>query len=142
MSKECLFAVMYNMSIFKKSNSCAMHDTHNFNFYDWLQSVVSAWRYLHRSWIYKQNWIIWLRSRFIWLLVTWHDLPINPSIHPTTHTPTHRWGVRTNHKSANRIELSIRSIFIWFLVIWHNQTHVKHGCLHGGGHCHFLACSF
>ena len=34
------------------------------------------------------------------------DPHINPPIHPTIHTPTDRWGVSTNHKSSNRIELS------------------------------------
>ena len=36
--------------------------------------------------------------------------PIDSLTHPTTHTPTHgwgcQWGVFTNHKSSNRIELS------------------------------------
>ena len=32
--------------------------------------------------------------------------PIDPPIKPTTHTPTHSWGVSANHKSSNRIELS------------------------------------
>ena len=50
--------------------------------------------------------IISIRSRFIQLLVIWYDLPINPPIHLTTNTSIHRWGVATNHKSSNRIELS------------------------------------
>ena len=32
--------------------------------------------------------------------------PIDPLNHPSTHTPTHGWGVSTNHKCSNRIELS------------------------------------
>ena len=45
-------------------------------------------------------------SRFIKLLVISPDHPIDPLTHPTTHTPTHRWGVSTNHKSSITIELS------------------------------------
>ena len=42
---------------------------------------------LHKSQIFKQNWMISIRSRFISFFVIWHD-PTNPP----THAPTHRWG--------------------------------------------------
>ena len=45
-------------------------------------------------------------SRFIKWLVISPDPPIDPLTHPTTNTPTNGWGVSTNHKSLNRIELS------------------------------------
>ena len=51
---------------------------------DWHQWVVCAWRYLPRSSIPKQIWIIWIRSKFIQFLVilTWP----NQLTHPSTHT--------------------------------------------------------
>ena len=47
-----------------------------------------------------------IMSRFIKLLMISPDPPIDPLTQPTTQTPTHRWGVSTNHNSSNRIELS------------------------------------
>ena len=61
---------------------------------------------LNKSSIFKQNWMISIRSRFIWYLIIWPDpthWPTEPLIHPHTY---HAWGVSTNHKSSNRIELS------------------------------------
>ena len=61
---------------------------------------------LYKSWIFKQNWITSIRSRFIQFLVIWPDpthWPTHPPNHP--HPPMGR-GVSTNHKSSNRIELS------------------------------------
>ena len=44
----------------------------------------------NKSYIFKQNWIISIRSRFIWYLVIWP----NPTHWPTEtpiHPPTHPW---------------------------------------------------
>ena len=72
-----------------------------------------------------QNWIISIRSRFIWYLVIWHDSTYSPTHYPT-HPPIHPpigEGVSTNHKSSNRIELSWLGqdlLNVW--VIWHDPT--------------------
>ena len=52
------------------------------------------------------------------------DPHINPPIHPTTYTPTHRWGCFSKSQifKQNWIIL-ISSRFIWFLLIWHDPTH-------------------
>ena len=52
------------------------------------------------------------------------DPHINPPIHPTTYTPTHRWGCFS--KSQIFIQnwiISISLRFIWFLLIWPDPTH-------------------
>ena len=52
------------------------------------------------------------------------DPHINPPIHPTTYTPTHRWGCFSKSQifKQNWI-ISISSRFIWFLLIWHDPIH-------------------
>ena len=70
------------------------------------QPSTHGWGYVYKSQIFKQNWTISIRSRFIWYLIIWPDpthWPTEPPIHPHTY---HAWGVSTNHKSLNRIELS------------------------------------
>ena len=41
--------------------------------------LTYRWGCLHKSKIFKQNWIISIKASFIWLLVIWHD---------PTHKPT------------------------------------------------------
>ena len=64
------------------------------NFLCCLLCLLCGWGCLSRCQIFKQNQNISIRSRFIWFLVILPDLtqPINPPIHPNTHTPTHGWG--------------------------------------------------
>ena len=62
------------------------------------------WGSLHRSWIFKQNWNILIRSRFIQFLVIWPN-PTQPPIHPPM-----GGGVSTDVESSNRIEIS------WFIL--------------------------
>ena len=80
---------------------------------------------LYKSWIFKQNWIISIRSRFIKFLLIWPD-PIHWPTQPPTDPPNHPSrgvGVSTNHKSSNNWIISTRSRFIKFLLIWPDPTH-------------------
>ena len=55
----------------------------------------NRWGCLNKSNIFKQNWIISIRSRFIRYLAIWPDpihWPTEPPIHTTIHAPTHGWG--------------------------------------------------
>ena len=47
---------------------------------------------------------MWIKSKFIQILVIWHD-PTNWPTHQPIH-PATGGGVSTIHKSSNRIELS------------------------------------
>ena len=94
---------------------------------------------LHRCWIFKQNWNIAIRSRFIQFFsdLTWP----HPSTHPTTHTPTHGWGASTDVESSNRIEISQlgQGLFNFFSdLTWpHPSTHpTTHTPTHGWGSLH------
>ena len=56
---------------------------------------TNRWGCLNISKIFKQNWIISIRSRFIRYLAIWPDpihWPTEPPIHTTIHAPTHGWG--------------------------------------------------
>ena len=80
-----LCSVMHNMSFVKKSNRLWMIFIISIA-NDQLQWVMCAWRYLHRSSICEQNWIIWIRSKFIWFLVIFDMTPsIDPPINRYTH---------------------------------------------------------
>ena len=48
------------------------------------------------------NYLDYIKIYLIFSNMTWP----HPLTHWTTHPPTHGWGVSTNHKSSNRIELS------------------------------------
>ena len=80
---------------------------------------------LNKSWIFKQNWMISIRSRFIWYLVIWPDpthWPTEPPITPTH--PSMGGSMSTNHKSSNRIEWSqLGQDLFQLLVIWPDPTH-------------------
>ena len=79
---------------------------------------ANRWGCLHKSEIFKQNWTILIRSKFIRFLVIWHD-PILQPTHPPNNTPNHQWGGlhRFHIFKQNRI-ISICSRLIAFLVIW------------------------
>ena len=80
------------------------------------------WGCLSKSQIFKQNWIISIRSRLIKFLVIWPDpthQPTHPPTHPPNYTPTHRLG------SLHRFQIFkqnwnilICSSFITFQLIW------------------------
>ena len=67
-----------------------------------------GWGSLHRCWIFKQNWNISIRSRYIRFLVIWPD-----PTHQPTQSPIHPpmgGGATTDVKSSNRTEIS------WFVL--------------------------
>ena len=63
-----------------------------------------GWGSLHRCWIFKQNWNILIRSRFIQFLVIWPD-PTHQPTQPPIHPPM-GGGASTDVESSNRIEKS------------------------------------
>ena len=82
---------------------------------------TNRWGCLHKSYIFKQNLIILIRSRFIQFLVNWHECthwPTNLSTNPWSIYPPIVGGVSRNHKSSNRIEPSqlVEELlhFYWF----------------------------
>ena len=83
-----------------------------------------GWGCLNKWWIFNQNWIISIRSRFIQLLVIWLD-PTHWPTDPPNHPHTHPWWGCLNKWwifKQNWI-ISIRSRFIQLLVIWLDPTH-------------------
>ena len=88
-----------------------------------------GWGSLHRCWIFKQNWNISIRSRYIQFLVIWPD-------------PTHPW-VGSLHRCwifKQNWNISIRSRYIRFFsdLTWpHPSTHpYTHTPTHGWGSHH------
>ena len=67
-----------------------------------------GWGSLHRCWIFKQNWNISIRSRYIQFLVIWPD-PTHQPTQPPIHPPM-GGGATTDVKSSNRTEIS------WFVL--------------------------
>ena len=79
------------------------------------------WRCLYKSWIFKQHWIVLIRSRFIKFLAIWPEpthQPTHPLTHPPNYTPTHGWRIlhRFQIFKQNWI-ISISSNVIEFLLI-------------------------
>ena len=62
------------------------------------------WGSLHRCWIFKENWNILIRFRFIRFLVIWPD-PTHQPTQPPIHPPM-GGGASTDVESSNRIEIS------------------------------------
>ena len=77
---------------------------------------IMYWDTSTYGWIFTQNSIISIRSRFFQFLVFWHD-PTHQPTHPLIQPPI-VWGICTNHKSSNRIDLSGLSQDLIFLLFY------------------------
>ena len=72
--------------------------------YPTTHTPTHGWGSLYRCWIFKQNWNIAIRSRFIRFWVIWPDpthQPTQPAIFPPMDG-----GASTDVESSNRIEIS------------------------------------
>ena len=84
--------------------------------------LTHGWGSLHRCWIFKQNWNISIRSRYIWFLVIWPD-PTHQPTQPPIHLPMGGGSLHRCWIFKQNWNISIRSRYIWFLVIWPDPTH-------------------
>ena len=71
----------------------------------------------------------------------WHGpthQPTHPNTHPPNHTPTQRWGISTDFKSSNRIEISR---FVQDLLNFYWFGGSSHGGLVGGWDCKWVGAT-
>ena len=92
---------------------------------------------LYKSYMFKQNWIIWIQSTSFKFLVFWPDhthQPTQPPTHSPNYTPTHGWGILQRFQIFKRNwNILISSSVIKFLLIL--GIHPPGGCrwVDGGG---------